>query len=59
MSALIDIMKGNSVVIEGPPGTGKSQTITNIIAAAISQNKSVLFVAVKVTEVDLFNKLIV
>ena len=32
-------------MIEGPPGTGKSQTITNAIANALSQGKSVLFVA--------------
>ena len=56
MSALIDIMKGNSVVIEGPPGTGKSQTITNIIAAAISQNKSVLFVAEKQAALDVVKR---
>ena len=47
MSALIDVMKGKNIVIEGPPGTGKSQTITNILAAAMAQGKSVLFVAEK------------
>ena len=31
-SALIDAMRGQNLVIEGPPGTGKSQTITNLIA---------------------------
>jgi very-short-patch-repair endonuclease len=36
-----------NLVVEGPPGTGKSQTIANLIAAALSQNKSVLFVAEK------------
>jgi very-short-patch-repair endonuclease len=46
-SALIDAVKGHNLVIEGPPGSGKSQTITNIIAAAISQGKKVLFVAEK------------
>ena len=35
------------LVIEGPPGTGKSQTITNLIAQALSTGKSVLFVAEK------------
>ncbi len=35
------------LVIEGPPGTGKSQTITNLIAQALSAGKSVLFVAEK------------
>lgn len=46
-SALVDALKGKNLVIEGPPGSGKSQTITNIIAAAISQGKKVLFVAEK------------
>ena len=46
-SALIDIVAGKSVAIEGPPGTGKSQTITNMIAAALDAGKRVLFVAEK------------
>ena len=40
-------VSGRSFVIEGPPGTGKSQTITNLLAAAIAANKKVLFVAEK------------
>ena len=36
-----------SFVLEGPPGTGKSQTITNLIAHALAQGKRVLFVADK------------
>ena len=46
-SAIIDVINGRDTVIEGPPGTGKSQTIVNLIAAAINQGKSVLFVAEK------------
>jgi hypothetical protein len=46
-SALIDVLQGADRVIEGPPGTGKSQTITNLIAAALSDGKKVLFVAEK------------
>ena len=38
---------GASFVLHGPPGTGKSQTITNMIANALSDNKRVLFVAEK------------
>jgi len=47
-SALVDalVLKKN-LVIEGPPGTGKSQTITNLIAASLAQGKKVLFVAEK------------
>lgn len=39
-SALIDVMNGKNLVIEGPPGTGKSQTITNIIANAMLHKKN-------------------
>ncbi len=39
--------RGLSAVIEGPPGTGKSQTITNIIAECLAEGKTVLFVAEK------------
>jgi very-short-patch-repair endonuclease len=46
-SALADVANGKSVAIEGPPGTGKSQTITNMIAVALSQGRRVLFVAEK------------
>lgn len=46
-SAIIDAIEGKSMVIEGPPGTGKSQTISNLIAAALSKGKSVLFMAEK------------
>ncbi|GAB5514333.1 DUF4011 domain-containing protein [Rhodopirellula baltica] len=46
-SALVDIRRGKNLVIEGPPGTGKSQTITNAIADAIGSGKTVLFVAEK------------
>jgi transcription elongation GreA/GreB family factor len=46
-SAIVDAMTGKSLVVEGPPGTGKSQTITNIVAACLHAGKSVLFVAEK------------
>lgn len=38
---------GRSFVLEGPPGTGKSQTITNLVAHALERGKTVLFVAEK------------
>lgn len=45
--AQLQIKKGNNLVIEGPPGTGKSQTISNVIAQAIADNKNVLMVSEK------------
>lgn len=38
---------GRTFVLEGPPGTGKSQTITNVLARTMAQGKRVLFVAEK------------
>ncbi len=38
---------GRSFILEGPPGTGKSQTITNLIAHCLAEGKKVLFVAEK------------
>lgn len=46
-SVLIDLARGKSLAVEGPPGSGKSQTIVNAIAGALSSGKSVLFVAEK------------
>ncbi len=41
-----------SFVLEGPPGTGKSQTITNILADQMAQGRTVLFVAEKGAALD-------
>lgn len=51
-AAVADVMAGRSMVIEGPPGTGKSQTITNIIANALYAGKRILFVAEKKVALD-------
>ncbi|WP_168735916.1 DUF3320 domain-containing protein [Cohnella fermenti] len=47
MTAVGAALGGNSFVLHGPPGTGKSQTITNLIASALGGGKTVLFVAEK------------
>lgn len=47
---------GESFVLHGPPGTGKSQTITSLIANALSQGKSVLFVAEKMAALEVVQK---
>ncbi|MDD3419013.1 MAG: DUF4011 domain-containing protein [Candidatus Gastranaerophilales bacterium] len=44
--------KGKSFVIEGPPGTGKSQTITNLIAHLMAKGKTVLFVSEKMAALE-------
>lgn len=55
-SALIDALSGRNMVVEGPPGTGKSQTITNLIAAAITEGKKVLFVSEKMAALEVVKK---
>jgi len=55
-SAIVDIMEGRNLVIKGPPGTGKSQTITNLIAAALSKGQSILFLAEKMAALDVVKK---
>ncbi len=39
--------EGKSFILQGPPGSGKSQTITNIISSALGEGKTVLFVTEK------------
>ncbi|WP_168217296.1 DUF4011 domain-containing protein [Paracoccus liaowanqingii] len=51
-SALVDVANGKDLSIEGPPGSGKSQTIVNLIAAALADGKKVLFVAEKLTALE-------
>lgn len=51
-SALVDIADGKSLALEGPPGSGKSQSIVNLISAALADGKKVLFVAEKLTALD-------
>src|SRR5262249_57417662 len=45
-------LAGRSFVMSGPPGTGKSQTIANIIGAALHAGKTVLFVSEKAAALD-------
>lgn len=47
LEAVFEAVNGASFILHGPPGTGKSQTITNIIANALYRGKRVLFVAEK------------
>jgi very-short-patch-repair endonuclease len=52
LEAVRSVAQGRGVVIEGPPGTGKSQTITNIIATALAAGKTVLFLAEKMAALN-------
>lgn len=45
--AVAAVLRGQSAVVHGPPGTGKSQTIANVIASLTAAGKTVLFVAEK------------
>ncbi len=56
MAAIAAAAAGQSFVLHGPPGTGKSQTITNMIANALYQGKSVLFVAEKMAALNVVQK---
>jgi len=54
--AIAQVIRGHNLIIEGPPGTGKSQTIANLIAVALSEGKSVLFVAEKLVALEVVKK---
>jgi hypothetical protein len=47
LAAVMASRAGRSFVLEGPPGTGKSQTITNLIAQNLAEGRRVLFVSEK------------
>lgn len=54
--ALLQIKQGQSLVLHGPPGTGKSQVIVNIIADALAHGKKVLLVSQKRAALDVVYK---
>lgn len=54
--AILAVKNGKNLVIEGPPGTGKSQTIANIIAEFLSEDKKVLFVSQKMAALEVVKK---
>lgn len=56
LSAVLAASEGRDFVLIGPPGTGKSQTITNIIADQLGRGKTVLFVAEKAAALDVVHR---
>jgi len=52
LEAIASAVAGKTFVLEGPPGTGKSQTITNLLTRAVADGKRVLFVAEKRAALD-------
>ena len=51
-STIVDVVDGKNLAVEGPPGSGKSQTIVNTIASAMLDGKKVLFVAEKIAALE-------
>jgi len=50
--AINKVLGGQDLVIKGPPGTGKSQTISNLISCLVARGRTVLFVAEKRAAID-------
>ncbi len=56
LAAVLGASEGRDFILVGPPGTGKSQTITNIIAQCLGEGKTVLFVAEKAAALDVVHR---
>lgn len=54
--AIARARSGESLVLRGPPGTGKSQTIANLICTAVGEGKRILFVAEKRAAIEAVTK---
>lgn len=50
--AVAAAVAGKTFVMDGPPGTGKSQTIANMIGVLLKEGKTVLFVSEKMAALD-------
>nr|WP_145545248.1 DUF3320 domain-containing protein [Variovorax boronicumulans] len=56
LAAICAVDSGRNLVLEGPPGTGKSQTITNIIAHSLAKGRTVLFVSEKMAALEVVHR---
>ncbi len=56
LAAIAEAAAGRTFVLEGPPGTGKSQTITNLLTHAVATGRRVLFVAEKRAALDVVTR---
>jgi len=56
LNALRRATEGRDFVLEGPPGTGKSQTITNLVADFLAKGKRVLFVSEKMAALEVVER---
>ncbi len=59
LAAIMAASDNKDFVLIGPPGTGKSQTITNIISQCLATGKTVLFVAEKTAALDVVHRRLV
>ena len=59
LAAVIAAARGADFVLVGPPGTGKSQTIANMIAQCLAEGRTVLFVAEKAAALDVVHRRLV
>lgn len=58
-NAVLQSRQEPGLLIEGPPGTGKSQTIVNMVGDAIGRNKTVLIVCQKKAALEVVHKRLV
>ena len=56
LAAVVASARGHDFVLDGPPGTGKSQTIANMIAHNLALGRRVLFVAEKMAALDVVHR---
>ncbi|WP_110648457.1 DUF3320 domain-containing protein [Salinicola peritrichatus] len=56
LAAVLAAQEGHDFVLIGPPGTGKSQTIANMISQCLAVGKTVLFVAEKAAALDVVHR---